>query len=294
MKKILMTGATGFIGRNILPILRSYFDTKLLEYGEQTSIVSPTRNELDITNKQNVDQYLENNSFDILLHFAESDPSHNPLDKTEKRFDNMVRAFLHFESHAGKFKKVIYTGSGAEYNKAYDIKMSAEEEIGNTIPKDDYGFAKYILNTIARKSENIYNMRLFGCYGPTDPQKKFITDAINSCLNGQAITIKQDCYFDYLYVADFAKIICWFIDNTPKYHDYNITTGNPFKLSSIAKIVADKMNNKKPIKILKSGLNNEYTASNKRLITEIGDFDFTTLSEGISKQAAIQCAPSIT
>jgi GDP-L-fucose synthase len=159
-----------------------------------------------------------------------------------------------------------------------------ETDIGIKIPETPYGFAKYVLNTYARKSKNIYNLRLFGCYGPLDKKWRFIYHVIECCLKEEPITINQNCYFDYLFVGDLAGIIHWFIENKPKYHDYNVTGGKSESLLDIAKLIAQKMENNKEIVLLKGGLGNEYTASNKRLLKEMGSYDFTSLSDGLDKQ----------
>jgi GDP-L-fucose synthase len=278
MLKILATGGTSFIGRNVLPFLKGFYE-----------IDAPHRNEFNVTNKENVDTYLQDKSYDVLLHLAAPHSSSNPLDREENKFDDMTRAFLNLEYHAKKFKKVIYTGSGAEYDKSHEVSMADEDLIGKTLPKDAYGFAKYIMNKIARSSKNIYNLRVFGCYGPFDEEaSKFIRHAISCCLNNEAISIKQDCHFDYLYAGDLGEIIRWFIEHKPKYHDYNVVTGKPASLYDIAKTIAAKMKNNREIIMLNKTMNNEYTAVNKRIMQEISDFQFTSLNDGIDKQIAWQ------
>lgn len=276
-KKLLLTGATGFIGRNIKPYLEQCYE-----------IIAPKRDELNIIDENNVDDYFSKNKFDVVIHSANLNPVKNPLDSVDKMLDYTMRGFLNIEKHSDKFGKLLYLGSGAEYNKAFDLKMVKEEEIGRSVPSDSYGYAKYILNRIASNSKNIYNLRIFGCYGPTDAKSKFIRDAIDCCLEDKAVTIRQNCMFDYMYVEDLAKIICWFVENQPKHNDYNICTGQPIDLVSIAHIVNRQMSNNKSIIVSKDGWNKEYTADNSRLMSEIADFKFTSIEEGIAKQIAWQ------
>lgn len=278
-KKVLVTGATGFIGRNIIPILAKNFD-----------ILAPRRNELNLIDKKSVEAYFTNNTFDIVIHCASANPGKNCLDKQENMESDIISAFDNLAMFAERVEKVICLGSGAEYDKNYDIKMITEEEIGRSIPDTAYGRAKYIINEKVRKSKNIYNLRIFGCYGPTDAKTKFIRDAIDCCLENKAITIRQNCYFDYMYVEDLAEIMKWFIENTPKYKDYNVVTGKPIDLLSIAKIISEKMDNTKGIEIANEGFNKEYTASNKRLLDEMKEFCFTPIEIGIAKQIEWQKA----
>lgn len=272
-KKILLTGGTGFIGGNILPILQKKYEVK-----------SPRRNELNINDESSVDEYLSNNKFDILIHSANITPGKNSADKMENMLEYTIKAFLNFQKHSDKFEKIFYFGSGAEYDKRKDIVLIKETDIGNSIPVDPYGLAKYVINQIARGSKNIYNLRIFGCYGPTDAKTKFIRDCIDCCLEHKPITIRQNCYFDYMYVEDLARIIDKMINSELKYHDYNICTGKRIDLLTIAKIIDKKMQNNQGIKIGQEGLNKEYTANNARLLSDIGTFDYTCIEDGIQKQ----------
>lgn len=272
-KKILLTGGTGFIGGNILPILQKKYEVKF-----------PRRNELNINDESSVDEYLSNNKFDILIHSANITPGKNSVDKMENMLEYTIKAFLNFQKHSDKFEKIFYFGSGAEYDKRKDIVLIKETDIGNSIPVDPYGLAKYVINQIARGSKNIYNLRIFGCYGPTDAKTKFIRDCIDCCLEHKPITIRQNCYFDYMYVEDLARIIDKMINSELNYHDYNICTGKRIDLLTIAKIIDKKMQNNQGIKIGQEGLNKEYTANNARLLSDIGTFDYTCIEDGIQKQ----------
>lgn len=272
--KILFTGGSGFIGRNIIPQL-----------SERYHITAPSRAELDLKNEKEVQNFIKKNDIDIVIHSANPNPTKNTLDRKEEMLQDSLRIFFNFYNARSYYRKLLIFGSGAEYDKSRAISMAKEEEIGESIPKDVYGFAKYIINEIARKSENIYNLRLFGCYGPTDHESKFPTHTIRCCMEGKEITIRQDCFFDYMHVYDLIGILPFFIERTPKFHDYNVCSGKRIKLSEIAEITKTQMGSERYIKILASGMNNEYTGSNKRLLDEIGtDFKFTSMEKGIGIQ----------
>lgn len=278
MKKILLTGGTGFIGRSILPILREYFE-----------VDAPPRSELDTVSPESVHAFFAGRRYDAVIHSANCNPVRNPqCDGTVNMLEASLRAFFNLRKESGSYGRLFYFGSGAEYDKRYEIKSIREEEIGRSIPADTYGFAKYIMNEMARSSEAIYNLRVLGCYGPTDSKSKFIRDAIDCCLEERAVTIRQDCMFDYTYVDDIGHIVCRMLDMDLKYHDYNICTGKRVALSEIASIVNRQMGNNRPVEIAAPGWNREYTADNSRLLTELGDFGFTSLEDGIAKQIVWQ------
>ena len=53
-KKVLFTGGTGFIGRNLLPELKKKYDVN-----------APTRQELNLKDSEQVKTYLENGKFHL-------------------------------------------------------------------------------------------------------------------------------------------------------------------------------------------------------------------------------------
>ena len=274
MKKILLTGGTGFIGRNIKPIL----DKDYIVY-------SPGRTELDLTDSQNVKDVLIKNNFDVVIHAANPNPVKNILDAPNKMLDNSLRSFYNLYQMRQHYQKMIFFGSGAEYDKRRAICKIKENDLGRKIPGDEYGFAKLIMNELARSSENVYNCRIFGCYGPTDHESKFITHAIHCCMRGEDITIRQNCFFDYMHVYDLGRILTFFIDKVPLYHDYNVCSGLRVALEEIALEVQRQMKAKNKIVFLNEGMNKEYTGSNLRLLEEIGtNYKFISLAEGIKIQ----------
>ena len=270
--RILFTGGNGFIGRNVLPILK-----------EKYEIYTPKRDELNLFNEITVQEFVKKHSINCIIHSANPNPSKNNADTSEKLLRDSLLMFMSIYSCRDMLEKVIYIGSGAIYDKSKDIVAIKETDAFRSIPKDDYGFAKYIMNTLT--CNNVYNLCVFGCYGDGDAESKFITHCIRCCIKNKPITIRQNCMFDYIQVYDLAKIMAWFIDTKPKYNMYNVCSGQRVSLLEIASIVKQKMKSDCEIVILKDGWNNEYTGSNDRLLGEYKQ-ELISLDKGIDIQIA--------
>ncbi len=268
--RVLFTGGTGFVGKNVLPMLTEKFDVK-----------APKRSDLNLYEEAAIEKYLIENKIDVILHCANPNPVKNSLDKSDKMVRDSLQMFLSLYNNRNLVDKIIYLGSGAVYDKSKDIISAKETDCFGTIPKDDYGFAKYVMNFMTK--ENVYNLCVFGCYGPGDAESKFITHCIRCCLRKESITIRQNCMFDYLHVFDLGKIMSWAINGKPKYNRYNTCSGKKVSLLEIAQIVKQKMHSDEEILVLKNGWNNEYTGTNNRLREEYKD-EFISLERGIEMQ----------
>jgi len=136
------------------------------------------------------------------------------------------------------------------------------------------------MNDFARKSNNIYNLRLFGIFGKYELwQQRFISNAICKNLYQCPITIQQERKMSYTDIADSTLITEWFIHHTPTYHDYNVVQ-NSYLLSELANGVNQQSNNPVPISIAKEGLGLTYVGNGKRLFEE-SQMTFRSMEESI-------------
>lgn len=253
MKQILLTGGNGFIGRNIKEQLK-----------KQYRILAPSSQELNLLNRESVADFFRKNTIDAVIHSAVYNQKRRDLN-AKADLDSNLRMFFHLAEYSDYYEKMIYFGSGAEFDKRFSIQMAKEEDIGRNIPMlNDYALAKYIMNEHARQSKNIYNMRLFGIYGCYENKNCFPTHLCHCALEGKPLTIRQECKFDFLYINDLMEPLCWMLENTPLYHDYNICSGRPVYLSEMAKIVQQISGKSLPVVFLDKGENLEYTAADIR------------------------------
>lgn len=269
-QSVLLTGGSGFIGRNILPLLSAHY-----------TVFAPDRNELDLSDDDCSSAYLAAHRADFLVHCAILDPV-KACDVGKGIYEDTVAMFSRLVSQP--FQKIVYIGSGAEFDKSRDIVLAREEDFDAVRPTDAYGMAKRTLNEWARASQNIFNLRIFGCYGPYEPERRFLRHAIECCFRGEPITIRRDCRFSYVNVQDLGYAILRLLAAEPKYHDYNLCGGRPFLLSELAEIVREQIGAKVPIQVQKPGFANEYTGDDDRFVTEFPDFTYLSVKDGIAAE----------
>ncbi len=272
---IFISGSNGFVGTH----LKEYLSNLYLEY----SLFSPSSSELDLSNELAVDDYILSNKIDIIIHLANKGG-----DRTTVNMKNVteynLRIFFNIAKHEKSVKKIISFGSGAEYGKHKPIVEAKEEDYLKSQPLDEYGFYKSITSKYIEKSQNIVQLRIFGAYGEYENYRfKFITNAIVKNLLQLPIVINKNVFFDYIYIDDLVKMIDWAIHNETKEKIYNVTTGVKIDLISLANLVNETSDFKSEIRVLNDGLNNEYTSNNEKILSEIGNFEFTTHKNAILK-----------
>jgi len=263
--KILVLGGNGFIGKNIVEYLK-----------EKEQIYHPPRKELNLLDTIKVTQFLRKMYFDIIIFSAVN---------INSLHENLIMYF-NVRKNYNYFGKIITIGSGAEYDMNHYIPLMTEDYFNQFIPSDTYGLSKYIISSdIEYTNINGVNLRLFGIFGKyEDYKRRFISNNIYNVLTGKNIIIYKNMMFDYLYIKDFLKILDFFIYNDSKYKNYNVCTSHPIELLQLAKIIY-KIHNDKNIKIeiKESGMKPEYSGSNKRLLNEIGPFNFTDFQTSITE-----------
>src|SRR5262249_28648108 len=148
------------------------------------------------------------------------------------------RMFVNLTRNYQAFGRMLFLSSGAAYDRRYPVPMVTEEQFGQHVPADPYGFSKYICAQLSEGVPNIIDLRLFAVFGPhEDWTIRFISNACCRAMWDLPVLVRRHTMFDYLDVADLAEVVNWFLYAQPLHRAYNVCAGTPVDLVRLAKIV---------------------------------------------------------
>jgi UDP-glucose 4-epimerase len=270
--KVLITGASGFIGRNLAEAFAGRYE-----------LHAPSSSELNLLDEYAVSDYLATFKFDVIIHAATT-RSNRRLGAPPDMLDRNCRMFFNLARNQYRFGKLLSFGSGAEYDCRNLPPRVIEDYFDTRVPADSYGFSKYICAKYAENHPAIINLRLFGVFGKYEAwDVRFLSNACARVVSGLPIVIRQNVVFDYLFIDDLARITAWFIEHEPGHRTCNVCSGERYELQKLAQIVADVSGRRPDINVLNPGIGLEYTADNSRLLYEMPGFQCEPIEQSISK-----------
>lgn len=254
MVRILISGGDG----NLSQIIKKHLYN-------QHEIISLSRKEVNFLNFNEIDSFFKNNSnFDVLIHTAIVGGRRTKEDNHDVVYNNLLM-FENIIQFAHLFKIIINFDSGAIYDRETDIYNRKENEL-LTVPKDYYGFSKYLIYKRSLSYNNVFNFRIFNIFHTTEESDRFIKSCFISKLNNKSVKIFQDKYFDFVYEDDFIEIIKHYINNCNSRDNliktFNLSYQQKYKLSDVAKMI---MKNDTMIEIINPNLTNNYSGDSIEL-----------------------------
>lgn len=248
MKKIAILGSNGYIGRFLADNLSMEYEVHLVN-----------RSIVDLLNFKSVYEYFTKHYFDVVINCAGN--LNSQMDCfDEKIYYSNITIFNNLIASKGLYGKLIIFGSGAEFDRRFDILNQGEFNISLCFPEDHYGKSKNLISRICYNICEVYVFRLFGVFHKTEPEYRLLKKVMFS----ESITI-QDRYFDYFYLEDILPIIDYYINNvnTYLYKDINVVYSEKLKLSEFINRFLEIHNLKREIIITENPLN--YTGNGKLL-----------------------------
>ena len=249
MRKILLTGANGFIGKHIIPMLLQR-DDEVHAVSRKSHTISMQEqplfwhqcNLLDINQQKHL---LEKVKPTHMIHLAwittpiEYWSSHENIHWVQASLD----LTLNFASNGGK--RAVFAGSCAEYDWSFGYLT---EGVTPRNPSSLYGTCKHACHCILRnfsKQTGLSNAwgTIFFPYGPGENPDRFVPSVISALLRGESPQCSHgDQVRDYIFVEDVASAFVALLDSEAQ-GSFNIATGQPTTLKSIAKIISKLMSN---------------------------------------------------
>lgn len=211
---ILLTSNKGFLGHSLTKLFRI---NNALDY----KIFTFEKTELNILDANLVKKYIDQYNIDIIIHNAIKGGRRIAEDDHRVFYENILMS--ENIMRISKYVKIIINfDSAASFDRRYDIYKFKESDLELYTPIDFYGLSKNISALRCRSYKNIYNLRIFNCFGEFETPERMITNNINNYINHKPMIIHQNKYMDFFYIDDLYNVLLYIIRNTPIDKDINL------------------------------------------------------------------------
>lgn len=294
MKRVLITGGAGFIGRHCLP--------ELLARGYEVHATSrnpPTHCAGDI-NWHQIDLLDDDRIEGLTARVRPSHLLHLAWDTTPRQYwtspDNLrwVQASLDlvqsFVRNGGR--RIVFAGTCAEYDWTHGY---CREDVTPLTPSTLYGSCKHALHLMADAYLAQHDVtsawgRLFFLYGPYEQPERFVPSVIRALLRGESARCTHGRQLrDFLHIAEAASALATVLDSGLT-GPINVASGEAVALKDIAGIIADQLGKRNLLKLgsILAPPNDppELLANVSRLADELSWSPRRTLAEGLGKTIA--------
>lgn len=244
MRRVLVTGAAGFIGRNTLE--------PLVARGYEVHAVARSRpeggpcqwHEVDLFDTADVRQLMDRVRPSHLLHLAWYVEHGEFWTSPENlRWVGASLDLLHAFAAAGG-ARFVGAGTCAEYE--WRPETHCVEGETPLRPGTLYGASKHGLNLVASSYAEQQGMsaawgRLFHLYGPAESPGRLVAFAIRSLLQRTELPCSHgEQRRDFMYVRDAGEAFAALLDGEVA-GDVNIATGHPVRVREVVEAIARKL-----------------------------------------------------
>jgi nucleoside-diphosphate-sugar epimerase len=241
MKRVLVTGASGFIGRHSLPHLatRGFEVHAVAHKGSLPECGSTVWHRGDLLDSTIMVELLAEVAPTHLLHFAwYAEPGKYQQSEDNLRWSQagveLVRAFA-----ASGGQRAVFAGSCFEYDFAYGY---CSETLTPCVPSTQYGANKLALaQLVTRFPPGTISTawgRIFHLYGPYEHPNRLVSSVILSLLKGERPCSTHGRQVrDFTYVEDVAAAFVALLDSDVA-GIVNIGSGEPVTIHSLVTRIA--------------------------------------------------------
>ena len=279
-KTILVTGAAGFIGSNlVMELLRTvkpvkivgfdncndYYDVSLKDYRlaeiEKLAGKYPeskwTFVKGNLADKALIDKIFAEYKFDVVVNLAAQAGVRYSIDHPDVYIESNIIGFYNIleACRHNPVEHLVYASSSSVYGSNKKVPYSTDDKVDN--PVSLYAATKKSNELLAHAYSKLYNipstgLRFFTVYGPAGRPDMAYFGFTNKLLKGETIRIFNygNCQRDFTYIDDIVEGIVRVMHKSPEtsvhsgeapYAIYNIGGSHPENLLEFVNILQEEL-----------------------------------------------------
>ena len=238
-ERILVTGATGFVGSNLIrKLIRNGYEVHIFTRNTsdkwRINNILPDLNEhvVDLLEEKKLKDLTEHIEPDVIFHLANLGVYGGVHSPDKKVFETNLFGTINLINACDNvdYQCFVNTGSSAEYGP----KKSSMKETDVCEPVNVYGISKcastlygsFIAKT---KDKPIIGLRLFSPFGPYDDKSRLMTYSITNALQNKPLMLANPgSVRDYIYIEDVLDLYIQSIGKASKIKSevFNVGSGS--------------------------------------------------------------------
>ncbi|MGO9607082.1 MAG: NAD-dependent epimerase/dehydratase family protein [Candidatus Binataceae bacterium] len=289
IKRVLLTGASGFIGRHCMaPLCAAGYEVHAVSSRDRSPKCAEAKwHRADLLDRSQVEQLVRRIKPTDLLHFAwYAIPGKYTTSSENLRWCQSTLELLYaFAENGGK--RAVFAGTCFEYDSRYGF---CNEELTPSRPSTLYGVCKNSTREVVAGFSRQFGIsaawgRIFYLYGPHEPEARLVPAVILALLRGQNAPCGHGRQVrDFLHVEDTASAFVSLLKSELE-GTVNIASGDPITIRSLVGHIAGLLNSRNKIEFgaIPAAPNDPpfLVADTRRLREEVGWQPKTNLERGL-------------
>mgnify|MGYP003809611877 CR=1 FL=1 len=250
--KIMVTGATGFIGSHLIEYLVKDGVNEISIIKRSSSNIWRIREHIDTiksydVDKKDITKIVEEDKPEMIIHLATFYKKNHAFED----ISSMISSNIEFPTKILEAMVLVgvkyFINTGTFFEKNYDVSFSNPLGVGK--PVNLYASTKLAFEEMLKFYTFNYDikaitLKLFSPYGYKENSYKLIPYLIRSIMNGEKVGLTQgEQLLDFTYVKDivsaYINSIKYITCMKENYQDFEVGTGTPHTVREVAEILSE-------------------------------------------------------